>query len=86
MKVAALGVVAPEDVGDVVGSTGCMYSPAGTGEYSRTSIAPRRSASEPIADETAVLSRMSAGAKSAVIPSCAMDMRSAPPLPRWSSR
>jgi hypothetical protein len=50
----------------VVSSTGFMYSRAGTGEYSRTSIAPRRSASEPIAEDRAVASRMSAVAKSAV--------------------
>jgi hypothetical protein len=53
----------------IVSSTGCMYSRAGTGEYSRTSIAPRRSASEPIAEDSAVASRMSAAAKSAVSPS-----------------
>jgi hypothetical protein len=38
-------------------------------EYSRTSMAPSRAASEPIAEARAVASRMSAGATSAMIPS-----------------
>src|ERR1700761_2589141 len=59
----------PRRSSTLVSRIGFMNSFAGSGEYSSTSTGPSRSARERIAPSSASASRMSAAAKSAVIPS-----------------